>query len=263
MDYAGPIEGIDSHSDWIEAIPVKSATAEVTVVHLRDVCARFGLPTCIVTDNGTTFTGAAFQEFVKRNGIRHMRTAPYHPQSNELAERAVRTVKEALKKLTDGPLEIRLQRWLHNYRKTPSAAHGGKAPAKMLINFLPRSPLDIINADVLKNQKTAQQDVDSRLKPGAHVYVRKQCERPGWMPGIVLEGLGSRMAKVQTAQGIVTRHLDQMRTRYGEDTAVTESGTVHASDLSNVAHDATDDTSESTETEGYRYSLRPRQRSHH
>ncbi|XP_064458846.1 uncharacterized protein K02A2.6-like [Ornithodoros turicata] len=269
MDYAGPIEGkmilivVDSHSGWIEAIPVKSATAEVTVVHLRDICARFGLPTCIVTDNGTTFTGAAFQEFVKRNGIRHMRTAPYHPQSNGLAERAVRSVKEALKKLTDGPLEIRLERWLHNHRRTPSAAHGGNAPAEMLSNFLPCSRLDIIKTDVLKNQKTTQQDVDSRLKPGVPVYVRKQCDRPRWMPGIVLEGLGSRMAKVQTAQGIVTRHLDQMRTRYGADNVVSENDTAHASDPSNAAHDATDDTSESTETEGHRYSLRPRHRSHH
>ncbi|XP_064483057.1 uncharacterized protein K02A2.6-like [Ornithodoros turicata] len=168
MDYAGPIEGkmilvvVYSHSGWIEAIPVKSATAEVTVVHLRYICARFGLPTCIVTDNAITDadTGAIFQEFVKRSGIRHMRTAPYHPQSNGPAERAVRSVKEALKKLTDGPLEIRLQRWLHNHRRTPSAAHGGKAPAEMLFNFLPRSRLDIIKADVFKNQKTTQQDVD-------------------------------------------------------------------------------------------------------
>ncbi|XP_064461756.1 uncharacterized protein K02A2.6-like [Ornithodoros turicata] len=204
---------VDSHSGWIEPIPVKSATAEVTVVHLRDICARFGLPTCIVTDNGITFTGAAFQEFVKRNGIRHMRTASYHPQPNGLAERAVRSVKKALKQLTDGPLEILLQRWLHNHRRAPSAAHAGMAPAEMLFNFLPRSRLDIIKAHLLKNQKATQQDVDSRLKPGAPVYVRKQCDRPGWMPGILLEGLGSRIAKVQTAQGIVTRHLDQMRTQ--------------------------------------------------
>ncbi|XP_064469853.1 uncharacterized protein K02A2.6-like [Ornithodoros turicata] len=164
MDYADPIEGrillvvLDSHSGWLEAIPVKFA--EVTVVNPRRLRARFGLPTCFVTDNDTTFTGAAFQEFVKRNGIRHIRTAPYHPKANGLAERVVRSVKEeALKKLTGGSLEIRLQRWLHNHRRTPSAANRAKAPVEMLFNFLPRSHLDIINDYVVKNLSTTQQDV--------------------------------------------------------------------------------------------------------
>ncbi|XP_064462970.1 uncharacterized protein K02A2.6-like [Ornithodoros turicata] len=162
MDYAGPIKGkmivviVDSHSGWTVGIRAKSATTEVIVDRRGPVWARFGLPTCILTDKGIAFAGAAFQEFIKRNGTRHMQTAPYHPQSNGLAERAVRNVKEAFIKLTDGALEIRLQRWLHSHRRTPSAAHGGKAPAEMLFNFLPHSRLDIIQADVLKNQKTTQ-----------------------------------------------------------------------------------------------------------
>eukprot|EP00731_Ephydatia_muelleri_P017146 Em0010g244a len=36
-----------------------------------------------------------------RNGFKHVRSAPYHPATNGLAERAVQTVKDALKKTSD------------------------------------------------------------------------------------------------------------------------------------------------------------------
>ncbi|XP_037521037.1 uncharacterized protein K02A2.6-like [Rhipicephalus sanguineus] len=72
-DYAGPIEGhmilvvVDSETKWIEAVPTKSATAEVTVEALRAMFARFGLPRTLVTDNGPQFTGFHFRNFLAQN----------------------------------------------------------------------------------------------------------------------------------------------------------------------------------------------------
>ena len=34
-----------------------------------------------------------FEEFIKGSSIRHVRTAPYHPTSNGLAEKAVQSFK--------------------------------------------------------------------------------------------------------------------------------------------------------------------------
>ena len=70
----------------------------------------------IVTDNGTAFSSNEFQEFTTRNGIRHTKTAPYHPG---LAERGVQTFNEGLKKMTEGLVETKLARFLIQHKLTP------------------------------------------------------------------------------------------------------------------------------------------------
>ena len=48
-----------------------------------------GLPDMIVSDNGSVFTSKQFADFVKQNGITHLKPSPYHPFTNKLAEHAV------------------------------------------------------------------------------------------------------------------------------------------------------------------------------
>ena len=74
---------------------VSSASTEATAREsLRILFANNGIPEVLVSDNGMSFTSVQFKEFVTRNGIKHVTTAPYHPSSNGLAERAVQTVKD-------------------------------------------------------------------------------------------------------------------------------------------------------------------------
>ena len=89
-----------------EASIVNSATTTTTIQKLRTMFATHGLPKAVVSDNGSVFMSSDFEEFMQMNGIRHIRTAPYHPASNGLAERAVQTLKEGLQKLTSGCLEL-------------------------------------------------------------------------------------------------------------------------------------------------------------
>ena len=142
LDYASPFLGrmflilIDAHLKWIEAFCNTSATSSATVECLRQVFAQFGVPETVVTDNGTCFTSDEFKLFLKMNGSRLLTSAPYHPASNGLAERAVQIVKHGLKKVTQGTLSARLAKVLFAYRLTPQGTTG-IFPAELLLGRRP------------------------------------------------------------------------------------------------------------------------------
>ena len=108
IDYAGPYKGemflvvVDAYSKWLEVHRMKSVTPTATIEKLREMFATHGLPATLVSDNGSNFTSSEFKEFMKKNGIKHIKVPPYHPASNGLAERAVRIFKEGYKKMEDG-----------------------------------------------------------------------------------------------------------------------------------------------------------------
>ena len=86
VDFVGRFMGrtfllmVDSHSKWLEVIPMQSSTAKDTIDVLRNLFARHGLPQQLVSDNGAQFVAAEFQDFTKKNSIKHIRSAPYHQQ---------------------------------------------------------------------------------------------------------------------------------------------------------------------------------------
>jgi transposase InsO family protein len=51
--------------------------------------AGTGIPKQIVSDNGPQFTSGEFENFTKQNGIKHYKSAPFHPATNGLVERNV------------------------------------------------------------------------------------------------------------------------------------------------------------------------------
>ena len=75
----------------MEVDTMSSTTSVATIQSLRNMFARFGLPEQVVTDNGRNFVSEEFKEFLQKNGIKHTTSAPYHPSTNGLAERAVQT----------------------------------------------------------------------------------------------------------------------------------------------------------------------------
>ena len=73
--------------------------------------------------NGTQFTLAELDDFLRHNGIKHTKLAPYHLATNGEAERFVQTFKQAMKaaKLDPGTLDTKLARFLLSYHSTPNA----------------------------------------------------------------------------------------------------------------------------------------------
>lgn len=140
IDYAGPFQGymflvvVDSHSKWLEVIPMKSTTTEKTLEVLRSLFGRYGLPRQLVSDNGPQFTAKEFEECMQANGITHIKSPPYHPATNGEAERFVQTFKRSLRAGVDdgGTVHQKLSQFLLAYRTTPQATTG-VAPAELFL----------------------------------------------------------------------------------------------------------------------------------
>jgi transposase InsO family protein len=89
---------IDRTTRWLEAVPLRSMdTAACVDALLRTWVARFGVPSCITSDQGRQFTSAVWQRMCDKLGIEHITTTAYHPQSNGMIERAHRQIKDALR----------------------------------------------------------------------------------------------------------------------------------------------------------------------
>ena len=105
IDFAGLFMGktffilIDAYSKWIDAVSTHSPSVVAAIEHVRTTFSQFGIPETIVSDNAAHFTRKEFKELVTSNGIKHITSAPHHPASNGLAERAVQIMKSGLKKL--------------------------------------------------------------------------------------------------------------------------------------------------------------------
>lgn len=119
---------------------VQSATSSTTIEHLRAIFSVHGLPEVLVSDNGTAFTSTEFHDFTTGIGIRHIRTVPYHPASNGQAERAVKIVKEGLKKSSKDSLKTQISRFSFAIG-SPHRVTG--TPAELLLGQRPRSHLDL------------------------------------------------------------------------------------------------------------------------
>ena len=52
----------------------------------------------VISDNGPQFACHQFHGFAEQYGFHHVTSSPRHPQSNELVERGVQTVKGLLNK---------------------------------------------------------------------------------------------------------------------------------------------------------------------
>ena len=228
VDFAGPFLGkmfflvVDAHSKWPEVFEMPSTTSNATIHRLRHLFASYGLPCQLVSDNGPQFCSEEFATFLKANGVRHIRCAPYHPASNGLVERFVRTFKQALKaRASSGlPLQHCLASFLFGYRTTPHTTTG-RSPSVLFLGRELRTRLDLLRPNcedhVVSQQSNQVQHHDQHAKPqqfqvGQQVMVRNYRSGPQWCPAVVKSCLGPRTVLVETDQSqIWKRHHDQLR----------------------------------------------------
>ena len=229
VDFAGPFMGklflvvVDAFSKWIEVEAMNSSTAAATVRCLRKICATHGLSQVVVSDNGPAFTGQEFKEFLKRNGIRHVLAAPYHPASNGQAERMVRTFKESMKALRQGNIDTKFSRLLFKYRITPHSVTGN-TPAEMLFKRQLRSAFHLLKPNQHIRMEGQQLNIEERSNRKERlrifekedlVWARNFGLGQKWMPGTVVKTLGAVNYEVllEVTGTFVRRHVEHLLKR--------------------------------------------------
>lgn len=89
---------VDSYSGWFEIDLLRSPTSTMVVEKLTQRFSVHGSPFHLLSDNGSQFTRQHFKNFAKRWDFRHITSSPEYPQSNGLAERAVRSGKQVMER---------------------------------------------------------------------------------------------------------------------------------------------------------------------
>ena len=198
---------------------MSSTTKGRTIGVLREMFACYGIPKQLVSDNGPQFTSSEFESFLQTNGVKHIKTSPYHPASNGAAERLVRTVKQSLQAACRRgvALEQALAAFLLQYRSTPHATTG-VAPCELFLGRSLRNRLHLLHPHLQervreKQKKTHDQHCSVReFQPGQMVWVRKWRAGPKWVRGRVVHRRGPVTYLVKVKDGeLWRRHVDNVR----------------------------------------------------
>ena len=140
VDFAGSFQGkmffivVDPHLKWPEVILMPTTTALQTINASSSLFSRYGLADQLVSDNEPHYISEEFAWFLKRNGIKHILSASYHPSPNGQTERFTQTFKQAMwAGEKDGlPLCQCLSVFLFSYRTTPQAITDA-SPAELFL----------------------------------------------------------------------------------------------------------------------------------
>ena len=241
MDFVGPLW----NSKWLILVDAKSkfpfvfdmkndTTAKNLCNALETVIDWFGPPKTLVSDNGPPFTSHEMKNFYGKYGIDHITTPPYHPASNGVAERFVRTFKETiLKERESKHLDklTALRNVLRSYRWSPHTSTG-LSPAEMMFQHTIRTEFEM-----MKPVESREVQQTSKYAIGDPVWAldyrsNRQYE---WQPATVTNHLGSMIYEIQSPDGQYhKRHQNQLRRDYTQDN--------HLSDLESLIDDSPSNT---------------------
>jgi hypothetical protein len=115
-----------------------------------------------------------FENFTKQNGIKHYKSAPFHPATNGLVERFVQTFKNSMRamKRDNKILSHKIANFLLNYRNTPHSVTK-ETPARLFMGRDLRSCLSLVRPSVKDTVMNSQMDtVFQKSRPERSRYFK-------------------------------------------------------------------------------------------
>ena len=182
---------VDYYSRYIETMLIRDERS-ITVINIKSIFARHGIPENVISDNGREYTSDEFKEFSRKYQFKHITFSPKYPRGNSVAERSIQTLKNIMEKSNDPYLG------LLSHRTTPLSF--GISPGELLMNRKLSTTLpDFQQYQILTKEK--------------HELYRKQMEKRKIDEKIYHNNKFSKQKKfIDEGDNVYIKDLDRMST---------------------------------------------------
>ena len=199
----------DYYSNFIEIDRLYDTSSSTVINKLKAHFARYGIPDCVVSDNGPQFNSDAFTKFANTWDFEHCPSSPGHSQSNGKAESSVKTAKKLIKKAKKSQYDPYLA--LLDHRNTPSQVTS-TSPAQKLMNrrtktLLPTAGKLLLpkTIDIKREREKMKQSQDKQAKN----YNKNAKDLPPLQQGDTVRIKPFVKNNKEWQQGTVSRRLDE------------------------------------------------------
>ena len=91
---------IDYFTKWVEATSYANVTRQVVVRFIKNnLICRYGVPSKIITDNGSNLNNKMMKELCEEFKIEHHNSSPYRPKMNGVVEAANKNIKRIVQNM--------------------------------------------------------------------------------------------------------------------------------------------------------------------
>jgi len=204
----------DAHSNWPEIIQLPARKL------LQSYESYFLLMNYLCSWSRVMGHSSFQTQFMKSNGIKHTRCAPYHPASNGAVKRLVQTFKKPMKvaKECGKDLQQALSNFLLTYCSTPHTTTNETA-AQLFLNYKLQTRLDLLLPDkdktVLGTQAQQKQNHDHKknvmheFKVGEVLMSKSNIVGAPGVKAVIKKRLGPLIYELKTDTRLMwKRHVD-------------------------------------------------------
>jgi len=123
---------IDYFTKWVEAASYANVTKQVVVKFFKNqIICRYGVPSRIITDNGTNLNNKMMRELCDDLKIEHHNSSPYRPHMNGDVEAGNKNIKKIVQKMV-----VTYKYW---HEMLPFALHGYRTSVRTSTGVTPFS----------------------------------------------------------------------------------------------------------------------------
>ena len=190
----------------------KGSSSEI-ISALRTTFSRSGIPRKLLSDNGTPFVSAEFENFLQNLGVQHVYSSNYHPISNGCIERFHSTLKSRLNRIFYGQnisLHAAIDKVLFDIRSTPNSMTGD-TPFFRFFSRRMRTKLSLLSqSEVSTSPRNAVKEYRNKFRgrlvsyqPNDLVYYRKGAGQLFSGKAKILDVVGKNAYEILTDNNLV------------------------------------------------------------